>query len=240
MTLLLLALLQDASVRYETPDHVFTVNAGAFGRVGFPFGAVEEVDITNAGAVIFLGDRLRYSDLFDPAVGGSLEFDVAFRPDRLRPGQPLHLQSPAFGAYAAVHLDRFGGREEDDEAGTSIEPEDMRVVSGLLGAKIAGTVYDRHFGELKLGAGMAFYDQVDARFTGPSGVGATGELFDESRAFLMEVRLRYGYRLGPAAFLFGFGLRANMGPDAGSGASSGIEPGPLWLLDLEAGIQLGF
>jgi len=232
-----LVLLQ---VQVETPDAVFRVNAGAFGRVGFPVGAVESVDITNAGNVIFLGDKLRYSDLFDPAVGVSVEFDVAFRPDRLRPGQPLHSQSPAFGAYAALHRDRFGGREEDDEAGTTIEPEDMRVRSGLVGVKVAGTVHDRHFGELKAGAGLAFYDAVDARFTGPSGIAAEGELFDDSRAFLMELRLRYGYRVGPVAFLFGFGARVNLGPDAGSGASSGIEPGPLWLVDLELGVQLGF
>lgn len=237
MALLALVLLQDFAV---PEDPVFRVNAGAFGRVGFPIGAVESVDITNAGGVIFLGDKLRYSDLFDPAVGGSLELDVAFRPDRLRPGQPLHAQSPAFGAYAALHLDRFGGREEDDASGTTIEPETMRVLSGLVGAKVAGTVYDRHFGELKVGAGLAFYDAVDARFTGPSSLSVEGELFDDSRAFLMELRLRYGYRLGPAALLVGFGTRVNLGPDAGSGASSGIEPGPLWLLDLEVGLQLGF
>lgn len=234
--LLALVLLQDFPV---ADDPVFRVNVGAFGRVGFPVGAVESVDITNAGNVIFLGDKLRYSDLFDPAVGGSLEVDVAFRPERPRPGQPLHAQSPAFGAYAALHLDRFDGREEDDEAGTTIEPDTMRVVSGLVGAKVAGTVYDRHFGELKVGAGLAFYDAVDARFRGPSGIAAEGELFDDSRAFLMELRLRYGYRLGPIALLFGLGVRVNLGPDAGSGASSGIEPGPLWLLDLELGLQLG-
>lgn len=236
MTLLALVLLQEFAV---AEDPLFRVNVGAFGRVGFPIGAVESVDITNASDAIFLGDKLRYSDLFDPAVGGSLELDVAFRPEPVRPGRPLHTQSPAFGAYAAVHLDRFGGREEDDESGTTIEPETMRVVSALVGAKIAGTVYDRHFGEIRVGAGLAFYDAVDARFTGPSNLPVEGELFDDSRAFLMELRLRYGYRLGPVALLFGFGTRVNLGPDAGDGASSGIEPGPLWLLDLEVGLQLG-
>ena len=236
MSLLVLLLLQDFSV---ADDPVFKVNVGAFGRASLPIGAVESVDITNAGEVIFLGDKLRYSDLFDPGVGGSLEFDVAFRPEPVRPGRSLHSQSPAFGAYAALHLDRFGGREEDDEAGTRIEPDDLRIVSGLVGAKVAGTVHGRHFGELKAGAGLAFYDAVGARFTGPSGISTAGELFDDSRAFLAELRLRYGYRVGPAAFLLGFGLRVNLGPDAGAGASSGVEPGPLWLLDFELGLQLG-
>ena len=224
---------------FEDERFLFRVNGGAFGRASFPVGNVEDVDVTNAGDVIFLGEKLRYVDLFDPGLGLSLELDVALGGGS-RPGAPLHARTPLFGAYGALQLDRFDGDGDRDRNGNTIRPDDLRLTSAVGGLKVAGTVHERHFGELRLGAGATRYEEVEARFTSTSGVTVEGELFAASTAFLLEFRLRYGYRLGPLAFVVGMGIRANLGPEEGDGAGRSIEPGPLWLPELELGLQLGF
>lgn len=236
MLLLCLAL---QAVAYEDDRFLFRVDGGAFGRVSFPIGNVEDVDVTNAGEVIFLGEKLRYIDLFDPGVGLSLELDVMLSAPA-RPGAPLHTRPPLFGVYGALQLDRFGGDGDRDRNGNTIRPDDLRLLSGVAGVKIAGTVHEQHFGELRFGLGAARYEDVEARFTNTFGTTTRGELFDASTALLMEFRLRYGYRVGPVAFLFGLGLRVNLGPDEGGSAGRSIEPGPLWLPEFELGLQLGF
>lgn len=235
--LLLCLALQDAA--YVDDRFLFRADAGAIGRLSFPIGNVEDVDVTNAGEVIFLGEKLRYIDLFDPGVGLSLELDVMLS-ERARPGASLHMRPPLFGVYGALQLDRFDGDGDRDDNGNTIRPDDLRLLSGVAGLKVAGTVHEQHFGELRVGVGATRYEDVEARFTNTFGTTTRAELIDASTAFLMEFRLRYGYRWGPVAFLFGFGLRVNLGPDEGGGAGPTIDPGPLWLPDLELGVQLGF
>ncbi len=235
------ACLPAGEIQYEGPggDFLFRINAGAFGRGTLPLGWVEDARITRAGDVYYIEEHLRYLDLFKPGLGLSLEADAAVGPGAY-PGEPLHAQTPAMGIYAAFHMDRFGGDGARDSEGNLLRPDDLAATSVVAGFKAAGTVFERHYGELKAGIGWLRYDAVRADFRAEAGGSFEGELLEKSDSPVFELRLRYGYRLGPLAFLFGFGLRVADGPDPGRDAAVSIDPGPLFLLDIELGIQAGF
>jgi hypothetical protein len=54
----------------------------------------------------------------------------------------------------------------------------------------------------------------------------------------MELRMHFGWKLGPVGLLFGMGGRLLTPPDPGR--QSNLDPGILFTLDFEVGAEIGF
>jgi hypothetical protein len=224
-------LLQGRSGRWS-----FGVCAGAQGRLVLPFGFLEDGVVDVVGTTIVVEDELGYHDLFDPGLGLTLEVDALLRPPPPRPGGPPWEDTPAMGLYVAFERDWFGGNQAEDDAGLRIEPDDWELTSVFGGFKAQGTVNGPLFGDLRAGLGWIRYPALDAELRRPGGPAGRGELFEKSDGLAFETRMHFGGRLGPLAFSFGFGGRFRVGPDAG--AAVDLDPGPLWTLELELGVEL--
>src|SRR5262249_30956249 len=144
----------------------------------------------------------------------------------------------AMGGYVAFEVDWFGGSSETDDAGTKVSPETLRLPQVYVGFKAAGTVEGNFFGDLRFGLGAAHYPSLMAGIQ-PAGQPETNrEFFQDTWAFAMELRMHFGWRAGPVAFLFGLGGRLITPPKEGDTIS--MDPAELWTFDLEAGIEIGF
>ena len=96
-----------------------------------------------------------------------------------------------------------------DALGT--DPNSGNGISGVAGIdKGAGWVYEHFVGDLRFGLGAVHYPSLKAQFQ----PGGRGELFSESWEFAMEIRMHFGWKLGPVGLLFGmFGSAvARVGP----------------------------
>lgn len=231
-------LKDEAEVRvplYATQSDGFRIGlaVGAQARLSLPLGEADEGDVFVAGNTIFIEETLDYSDLFDPGFGFSLEADLMVRP--LAPlGVSPRYRPADVGAYVAFGWDWYGGSSTRDESGTRIRPDDLRLPSIFVGVKGTGTVEENFYGDLRLGFGAVHYPSLEARFE-PGGL---GELFAESWEFAMEIRMHFGWKLGPLGVVFGMGGRLMAPPDAGR--DSRLDPGIFWTLDFELGAELGF
>lgn len=225
-------------VGVETERMRFGMAVSAQGRVAIPFGAVDRGDTFSSGNVIVIANRMSYLDLFDPGLGFTLEADFMARPPPPVPGGPPWERTPAMGAYVAFECDWFGGGDATDDFGMHISTETLRLPQVYVGFKAQGTVRDNFFGDLRFGLGAAHFPSLDAKFRPAGGPETTREFFQDTWAFAMELRMHFGWRAGPAAFLFGFGGRLITPPD--EGATIEMNPAELWTLDFEVGVELGF
>lgn len=208
------------------------------GRVAIPFGAADSGTTIVSGNVIIIHNRMSYLDLFTPGLGFTLEADLMSRPPPPVPGGPPFERTPAMGGYVAFECDWFGGDSATDDFGTKVSPETMRLPQVYVGFKAEGTVQEDFFGNLNFGLGAAHYPSLLAKVQ-PAGLPATDrEFFESTWAFAMEVRMHFGWRAGPAAFVFGMGGRLFAPPTAGPTIS--MDPRILWTLDFDLGLQLNF
>lgn len=214
------------------------VTAAAQIRGSLPFGSADRGTVIVGGNTITITDRLDYSDLFNPGWGFTLEADLMFRPPPPRPEGPPWERTPSVGGYVAFEWDWYGGAEATDNAGTRVRPDTMRIPSILAGFKAEGTVQGDFFGDLRFGLGAAHYSAVNGTFRPAGGLDVRGELFAETWAFALELRMHFGWRLGPFGIVFGFGGRL-MGPPR-PGVNASLDPDTFYTLDLELGAQLGF
>jgi hypothetical protein len=142
------------------------------------------------------------------------------------------------GAYVAFECDWFGGDSATDDAGTRVSPDTLKLPQVYVGFKAEGTVQENFFGDLRLGFGAAHFPSLMAKVQ-PAGLpGTDREFFQDTWTFAMELRMHFGWRAGPVAFIFGLGGRLIAPPDAG--VTIGIDPLALWTLDFEAGVMVGF
>jgi hypothetical protein len=220
---------------YATQDDGFRIGVtlGAQARLSLPFGEADEGAVFVSGNTLFIEETLDYSDLFDVGYGFTLEADLMVRP--LAPlGVSPRYRPADIGGYVALGWDWYPGSSTRDEAGTRIRPDTLRLPSIFVGIKGAGLVEENFFGDLRLGFGAVHYPSLEARFE----PGGRGELFAESWEFAMEIRMHFGWRLGPLGLVFGMGGRLMAPPDAGLG--SNLDPGIFWTLDFELGAEIGF
>jgi hypothetical protein len=216
----------------------FGISLSVQGRVSIPIGAADRGDTFVAGNVIVIANRLNYLDLFSPGLGFTLEADFMTRPPPPRPGGPPWERSPAMGGYVAFECDWYGGDTATDDAGTKFSPETLRLPQVYVGFKAEGTVQDNFFGDLRLGFGAAHYPSLMATVR-PAGLPASDrEFFKDTWTFAMELRMHFGWRAGPVAFIFGMGGRLIAPPKEGDFIS--MDPAELWTLDFEAGLVVGF
>jgi len=216
----------------------FGISLSAQARVSVPLGAADRGDTFVAGNVVVITNRLNYLDLFSPGLGFTLEADFMSRPPPPAPGGPPWERTPAMGAYAAFECDWFGGGSATDDAGTKFSPETLRLPQVYVGFKAEGTVQENFFGDLRLGFGAAHYPSLMATVR-PAGLPASDrEFFQDGWTFAMELRMHFGWRAGPVAFIFGLGGRLIAPPQ--EGATISMNPAELWTLDFEAGLVVGF
>jgi hypothetical protein len=216
----------------------FGISLSAQARVSIPFGAADRGDTFVAGNVVVITNRLNYLDLFSPGLGFTLEADFMSRPPPPVPGGPPWERTPAMGAYVAFECDWFDGGSATDDAGTKFSPETLRLPQVYVGFKAEGTVQENFFGDLRLGFGAAHYPSLMATVK-PAGLPASDrEFFQDGWTFAMELRMHFGWRAGPVAFIFGLGGRLIAPPT--EGATISMNPAELWTLDFEAGLVVGF
>lgn len=220
---------------YATQSEGFRIGltVGAQARVSLPFGQADEGTIIVSGNTIFIENTIDYSDLFNVGYGFTLEADLMFRPDYPPDLEPRY-RPAAIGGFVAFEWDTFGGSTARDRTGTEIRPEALHLPSVFVGVKGAGWVYEHFVGDLRFGLGGVHYPSLKAQFQ----PGGRGELFSESWEFAMEIRMHFGWKLGPVGLLFGMGGRLLTPPDPG--AQSNLDPGIFWTLDFELGAEIGF
>jgi hypothetical protein len=225
-------------VDLQSERYRFGMSVSAQGRVAVPLGAVDRGDVFVSGNVVVVQNRMSYLELFDAGLGFTLEADLMMRPPPPAPGGPPWERSPAMGGYVALECDWFGGGEATDDVGTRVKTETLRLPQVYVGFKAEGTVQDDFFGDLRFGLGAAHYPSLGAKVRPAGGPETDREFFQDAWAFAMELRMHFGWRAGPVAFLFGLGGRLIAPPRAGDAVS--IDPGELWTIDVEAGLMLGF
>lgn len=216
----------------------FGMSVSAQARVAIPFGAADRGDSFVAGNVIVIQNRMSYLELFNPGLGFTLEADFMARPPPPVPGGLPFERTPAMGGYVAFECDWFGGDSETDDYGTRVSPDTLRLPQVYVGFKAEGTVRENFFGDLRVGLGAAHFPSLMAKVR-PAGFPETErEFFQDGWTFAMEVRMHFGWRAGPVAFIFGFGGRLIAPPQPGPTIS--MDPTELWTLDFEAGVVIGF
>jgi len=220
----------------EAPRLGFALGAQA--RVAFPFGSADRGTVIASGNTIAILNRIDYSELLNPGLGFTLEADVMSKPPPPPPGGPPWERTPAMGGYVAFEWDWFGGSRMTDDVGSSIRPETLKLPSVLVGFKASGTVEGNFFGDLRFGLGAAHFPSLEATFQQQGGPEFRGELFADTWAFAMELRLHFGWHLGPMAFVFGLGGRLMSPPRAGRNVN--FDTGALFTFDLELGTEIGF
>lgn len=216
----------------------FGMTVGAQARGSFPFGAADEGIVIISGNTITILDHLDYSDLFNPGLGFTLEVDLMSRAPPPPPGGLPWSRNPDAGGYVALEWDWFGGGQAEDEAGTTVRPDTLKITSVLVGFKAAGTVEGNFFGDARFGMGATHWPSLDGKFRPQGGPNFRTELFEETWAFAMELRMHFGWKLGPFAFVFGFGGRLIGPPEPGPTVD--LDPDILWTFDLELGAEIGF
>jgi hypothetical protein len=223
----------------------FTFNLAAMARYSLLAGSVENRDAYYADIghvlVIAIPDHIRYGDLFSNSVGYGLEIDLALSSPATYES-PFYPQDPVMGLYLSFEADSLHGQRYEDDLGNYVTPGDMTMYSALIGFKVEEAFGGGFLGGMRLGLGAAHSTGVDAVFgsvTVPGG--AKGELFASTWHCTFESRLHAGYRMGPLAITFGTGVRIDTPPEEGDGVGSGsLSPKLLFLIDFDAGVELGF
>jgi hypothetical protein len=214
----------------------FTI--AAQGRVALPFGSADRGTVLVSGNTVAIVNRLDYSEIFNIGWGVTLEADLMWRPPPPHADEPLWARPVEMGGYAAFECDWFKGSDSHDDAGNRIRPNDLQLPSVFVGFKAAGAVRDNFFGDVRVGVGAAHFRSLMARFQVPGGPDTKEELFADTWTFAMEARFHFGWELGPVGIVFGMGGRLIAPPDRGAGST--LDPGILWTVDFELGVQIGF
>lgn len=228
------SILFQAGRAQPNPDLI--LNAAVHGRFSIPFGTADRDVFTYAGGVFIVDQKLSWGDLFHPGWGLDLEVDVMFG-DASGKGR---MRSPGFdyGAFVAVMVDEFSGGSVSDDQGNFIRAEPLAMATFLVGGKFIQTFEQPLFADARFGLGAVHYSAVEATFGGPGVTEFHDELFRDTWTFALDLRGHGGVRLGPLAITLGLGFRLLIPPDGGARVS--LDSGPLWVFDVDLGVELGF
>ena len=123
-----------ARVELQSPDESFRLSVGAFLRLSWPLGSVDDHDALLAGNVGIVPDHIRYNDLFDPGAGIGLEASLMlFHPESRERGAP---EGPSAGLYVSLQVDTFEGSPVSDGS-AFIEPGDLDMATAFIGIVVA-------------------------------------------------------------------------------------------------------
>lgn len=224
----------DRGRRVKRSDDL-TVNAAIHGHYSIPFGSAHR-NVLVYGNTFVIDQHLSWGDLFHPAWGFDLEFDIMFG-DASKQGR---MRTPGFdyGIFVAYMSDTFGGSSASDDFGFTVRPGNLDATTVLVGGKVIQSFDQGFFADGRFGIGAVHYSSVIAEFVGPGIPPFRDELFEETWTFAMDLRGHGGIRLGPLGLTIGMGFRFMVPPNEGSKIS--MDPGPLWTWDIELGAELGF
>jgi hypothetical protein len=228
----------------QPTDSGYLFSVAGFGRISWPFGALEDDEVYFIGNVILIPDHLRYSDVFEAGWGYGLEASVMFA--RHGPTGPPHRgpgpHSPGLnaGVYISLQADTYEG-DNSSEGSASFEPDDLTMYAAYVGLKVSTHMGGGSYGDAHVGIGVVRYEAVDASYSliGPGR--QTDEFLEESQEFAFESRYRFSAKLGPVALFGGLGIRIMGSPEeADSVLGNGFDAHTFWTFDVDFGVQLGF
>jgi hypothetical protein len=181
------------------------------------------------------GDGLDASDFLRTGYGSSLQLSWLADPDR-----------SSLGLWASLGFDRFGGESFNDDLGDRVSVDDLDRFLLLAGGRVKFMFKEPVFRgnpifiDVRLGGGLALYEEVEADFQ-VGGVTTEGvEVFDAGLQGAGEAALTVGVDSPTFAFGLGFAVRWLGGPDRGSDVSSFVNPG-IWIdLSFELGWEYRF
>jgi hypothetical protein len=212
------------------------VNAALHGRWGIPFGSADRDVFVYGGGIFLVDQQLSWSDLFHSGWGFDLELDIMFG-DASGRGR---MRTPGFdyGAFVALMVDEFSGGSVSDSLGNFIHPDNLNMNTFLVGAKVIQSFDQGFFADGRFGLGAVHYSAVNATFGGPLIPDFRDELLQDTWTFAMDLRGHGGIRVGPVGFTIGMGFRLLAPPSEGARVS--LDSGPLWVFDIDLGVELGF
>src|SRR5579862_170917 len=212
------------------------LNAAVHGRFGIPFGSADRDVFVYGGGVFLVDQHLSWGDLFHPGWGFDVELDIMFG-DATAKGRA---RQPGldYGIFAAVLVDEFPGSSVTDDAGHFIHPSDLNMTTVLVGGKVIQSFDQGFFADGRFGIGAVHYSSVEATFGGPGITDFHDELLRDTWTFAMDLRGHGGIRFGPLGLTLGLGFRFMVPPSGGPRAS--LDSGPLWVFDIDLGVELGF
>jgi hypothetical protein len=132
---------------------------------------------------------LDYQDLFDEAFGFDLEAEWL-----------MPTGADFLGPYVALGWVTFDGRRADDDAGGTLEPDRLDILSVMAGLKWKTSLKkwsddEEIFGVFHAGLGAASYGAVGGTLT-VSGVPSSVDVFDASTVFTFDLGCGYKHDFG--------------------------------------------
>jgi hypothetical protein len=212
------------------------LNAAVHGRFGIPFGSASRDVFIYGGGVFLVDQHASWADLFHPGWGFDVELDIMFG-DASGKGRA---RQPGFdyGAFAAVLVDEYPGSSVTDDFGHFIHPDNLNMTSIMVGGKVIQSFDQGFYADGRFGLGAVHYSAVEATFGGPGILDFHDELFRDTWTFAMDLRGHGGIRFGPLGLSIGLGFRFMVPPSGG--ARVDLNSGPLWIFDIDLGVELGF
>lgn len=211
-------LLAAQVVVIEDPDlGRWVPSLGIHGRASFPGGSLSDGDVD-------------YADNFNPGLGVDVEVDLL---RGISPGQRL-------GGYVLLAWDGYDGDSFQDDFGTTVSPDTLEIATLLVGLKTVFAPSPELRFDGRLGAGMAWNDDVDAdvvdRFI------PLGRLpfFDAGWQPAFELAGRAGFGVPSVTFDLGFALRIQGGPDEADESEFLIDAHEIWIFTIDAGVAFHF
>jgi hypothetical protein len=229
-----------SSLDYSTGNSDVTVSFGVAGRVAFPNGTVDNhsPDLGVPGAIV-LPERMRYSDLFNPGFGATVDASLLFETAPATGGS--YGVQKGVGFYVAAQADYFDGGRISYETDNVLRPDRMNVLTGFAGFKGVAALGSDFYGDFRLGAGTIHFDDVKAELTTTGPATTSFLLFQSTWQFAAETRVHAGYRAGPLSVGLGGGIRMNTGAEASEDAlSTWLDPKRMWIYDVEIALELAF
>jgi hypothetical protein len=212
------------------------VNAAAHGRFNLPFGAANREVITYGNGLFIINEHVGWNDLFHPGWGFDLELDIL--PGDASGKGRMREKGFDYGFFVALLYDDYAGNSVSDGAGNSLRMDDLTVTSVLVGPKFMQHFQGGFFGDFRFGVGGVHYAAVEGTLGGPGVPDFRSEIFRDTWTFTMDLRMHGGVRLGPLGLVAGLGLRFQLPPNESSQIS--LDPRPLWVFDVDVGVELGF
>jgi hypothetical protein len=214
----------------------FIVIAGAHGRFNLPFGAANREVITYGGGIFIINEHVGWNDLFHPGWGFDLELDIL--PGDASGKGRMREKGFDYGFFVAILYDDFAGNSVSDGTGNFLRMDDLTTTSVLVGPKFLQHFQGGFFGDFRFGLGGVHYAAVEGTLGGPAVPDFRSEIFRDTWTFTMDLRMHGGVRLGPLGLTAGLGLRFQLPPS--ESAQIALDPRPVWIFDVDVGVELGF
>ncbi len=165
-----------------------------------------------------------YGDLFKEGTGFAVELGamIPYREDW------------RVGLYLSGGWDTYEGDSIDTGLGT-LEPDEMSILTGLIGFRGMLHFAEILFWEAHAAAGVVYYQAVDA-----TQGGVEFELFESTLGGALEIGTRVGIELVIVQFEVGVAYRLQTGPGRGEDVTHEVDPDLMHCILIELGGAIRF